>query len=233
MNRVSLSEALRQTFADRRLSRGERKAVQAMVADQLRNKQHQNVLRHEAFALARRELSDPAAGEVLEWLEDVIQALEPVGEDGRALRSEAYFSPDDDCPQRISTLLAGCRSSADVCVFTITDDRVTGAIEEAHRRGVRVRVISDNDKTADAGSDIWRLSRRDIDVRVDLSPHHMHHKFAVLDGRTLLTGSYNWTRGAAEKNFENLVLLEEPSLVSEFLEEFEKIWKNARPLRLD
>ena len=61
----------------------------------------------------------------------------------------------------------------------------------------------------------------------------MHHKFAVLDGGTLLTGSYNWTRGAAEKNYENLVLLEEPSLVAEFLGQFEKIWENARPLRLD
>jgi len=233
MNRVSLSEALRHTLADRRLSRGERKAVQAMIADQLRSEQHRDVLRHEAFELARQELQNPNDKQVLQWLEDVVKALEPPDDSPRAPRCEAYFEPGDNCPRRIISLFHSCRRTADVCVFTITDDRVTEAIEAAHARGVKVRIISDNDKTMDAGSDIWRLRRRGIEVRVDISPFHMHHKFAVIDGRTLITGSYNWTRGAAEKNHENLVLLEEPPLVAEFLGEFEKIWENSTPLRLD
>ena len=62
-------------------------------------------------------------------------------------------------------------------------------------------------------------------VKVDDSPHHMHHKFALFDRQTLATGSYNWTRGAAEKNQENLVLLQDSRLIAKFSREFEKIWK--------
>jgi phosphatidylserine/phosphatidylglycerophosphate/cardiolipin synthase-like enzyme len=53
----------------------------------------------------------------------------------------------------------------------------------------------------------------------------MHHKFAVIDGKTLLTGSYNWTRSAADFNEENVVVTDDPRLVSSFAAEFEKLWK--------
>ena len=53
-------------------------------------------------------------------------------------------------------------------------------------------------------------------VRVDRSPYHMHHKFAILDAATLLTGSYNWTRGAARDNEENLIVTDEPRIVNPF-----------------
>ena len=53
----------------------------------------------------------------------------------------------------------------------------------------------------------------------------MHHKFAVIDGSRLLNGSYNWTRGAAEVNFENVVDAAEAGLVAAFAAEFERLWK--------
>jgi cardiolipin hydrolase len=59
---------------------------------------------------------------------------------------------------------------------------------------------------------------------VDRSPYHMHHKFAILDGATLLTGSYNWTRGAARDNEENLIVTDEPRLVNPFALTFEHLW---------
>ena len=49
-----------------------------------------------------------------------------------------------------------------MCVFTITDNRIVDAMERAHRRNVQVRVISDDDKAADAGSDIDRLERMEF-----------------------------------------------------------------------
>ena len=53
----------------------------------------------------------------------------------------------------------------------------------------------------------------------------MHHKFAVFDSRTLLFGSYNWTRSAAQDNEEDLVVVRERGLVSSFLAEFERLWE--------
>jgi phosphatidylserine/phosphatidylglycerophosphate/cardiolipin synthase-like enzyme len=137
---------------------------------------------------------------------------------------DVHFSPGDDCPSAIMTQIEGTQRSLDVCVFTITDDRITSTILDAHRRGVRVRIITDNDKAHDEGSDVGRLSRAGIEVREDDSPFHMHHKFAVFDGRMMLTGSYNWTRGAARNNQENLVVSSDPRLIAPFEREFSLLW---------
>jgi mitochondrial cardiolipin hydrolase len=138
--------------------------------------------------------------------------------------AEAWFSPHDDCPGRIINLFAEARSSVDVCVFTITDDRVSDSILAAHCEGIRIRIITDDDKAHDLGSDIDRLAAAGIPVRIDHSPFHMHHKFAIFDGRILLQGSFNWTRGAARDNQEDLVVTDDPRLVTAFGREFERLW---------
>jgi phosphatidylserine/phosphatidylglycerophosphate/cardiolipin synthase-like enzyme len=138
--------------------------------------------------------------------------------------AEAWFSPHDDCAGRIMNLMGEARNTADLCVFTITDDRISSSILAAHARGVRLRIISDNDKAHDLGSDIERLAAAGIAVRIDRTPFHMHHKFAIIDGRRLLNGSYNWTRGAARDNQENLIVCDDPRLVSAFTQEFEQLW---------
>ena len=74
---------------------------------------------------------------------------------------KSYFSPDDNCVGNITEMFGTARASVDVCVFTITDNRIVDAMERAHRRNVQVRVISD-DKAMDAGSDIDRLERMGI-----------------------------------------------------------------------
>jgi len=54
----------------------------------------------------------------------------------------------------------------------------------------------------------------------------MHHKYAVFDEKTTLTGSYNWTRSAAEYNEENIVITADSRITRQFLNEFEKLWKS-------
>jgi mitochondrial cardiolipin hydrolase len=136
----------------------------------------------------------------------------------------ALFSPGDACLGHIVNRFFAARKSVEVCVFTITDDRITRAILDAHKRRVQVRIVTDNEKMYDAGSDIERLAAAGVPVRVDKSPYHMHHKFAVFDRTFLVNGSYNWTRGAAEYNFENVMDTADPGLVSAFGAEFERLW---------
>lgn len=116
-----------------------------------------------------------------------------------------------------------------ICVFTISDDRLSDAIMAAHRSGLTVRVISDNDKMHDRGSDVERLSQAGVNVRIDRSPEHMHHKFMVIDGHTVMTGSYNWTRSAETRNEENIIAVDDPQLATRFSEEFERIWALSEP----
>lgn len=224
MNQDDVQEALRQTLEDRRLSRSEKRALKDVLADAILSDHDVALYRNTAFALARESFNDAEAAAVLDWLEEVVKLLQSK-EMHQSTRVESHFSPGDNCPTRIGGLFATAKKSADVCVYTITDDRIANAIVEAHQRGVQVRIISDNEKAFDPGSDITRLERAGVRVRVDRSPYHMHHKFALFDQELLLTGSYNWTRGAAENNEENFVITDERRLVSPFSDLFERLWE--------
>lgn len=58
---------------------------------------------------------------------------------------------------------------------------------------------------------------------------HMHHKFALVDGKKLITGSLNWTLTAVQSNKENVMVTEEPELVQPYQQEFQKLWEANDP----
>jgi len=222
---------LARSLDDRRFSRGERQALGEFVAG-LGSAADREEVRRRAFEVARAALGRPDDLPVLAWLEEVTKAIRDAGQAAaRPVVAESYFSPGDDCPRAIGRLLAGASKTADICVFTITDDRLSDAILDAHRRGVAVRIIADDAKAEDLGSDVERFERSGIPTRVDRSPFHMHHKFAILDGQTLLTGSYNWTRGAARDNEENLIVTTDPRFLAPFGETFDRLWAKLAPSR--
>ncbi len=230
MNTDELNRFLARAFADRKLSGTERAALADWLSQHVRTDQHRGLARHAAFEIAR---SAPPSSDVIDWLEAVMKVLAPLAPSpASAPADEVLFAPGDACRQRIVSRFAACRRTADVCVFTVTDDRITKAVLDAHARGVRVRLITDNEKQHDAGSDVARIRAAGIAVKVDDMTEaaepgangHMHHKFAVLDGARVLNGSYNWTRGAGELNFENVVDSADPVLVMAFAAEFARLW---------
>ena len=225
MNSDELQGLLSETLDDYRLSRGERQALSARLAEVQLDERLADQCHRVAFELARASIDTVNTPQVLEWLYDVTRLLRNAAPKSDTIRAEALFSPGDDCWQKIVSLLNSARHSIDICVFTITDNRIAEPIQAAHRRGIKVRVITDNDKANDRGSDAERLAHAGIEVRVDRTDHHMHHKYATFDGKRLLTGSYNWTRSAAEYNEENFIITDNSNLVAEFQGEFERLWK--------
>jgi phosphatidylserine/phosphatidylglycerophosphate/cardiolipin synthase-like enzyme len=229
MDTDELERALRATLEDGRLSRGERQALSELLSEQPLDGSRLAQVRARAFAVAKERSSDPRALEALAWVEDVVKVLAQLDVPAAAAPSRACFSPGEGCLQTIVGELGRARKSADICVFTITDDRIATAILAAHQRKVVVRVLTDNDKQYDGGSDVDRLRRAGIAVKVDETEHHMHHKFALLDGALLLNGSYNWTRSAGAFNEENLVVTTEPQLVATFARHFAEMWDALGP----
>lgn len=227
-----IEAALRITLADARLSRGEKRALAKVVEPFSHDERRLQQARQSAFNIAREAVQEPQACQVISWLEDVLRVLVPSDDSGPEngqTKSEAFFSPAHNCVDKIVRQFQTARRSVDVCVFTITDDRITDAILEAHRRKVAIRIISDDEKQQDLGSDIMQLIRQGVDVRLDQSEYHMHHKYAVFDNRRLLTGSYNWTRGAAQHNEENFILTSDASLLRAFRSSFEQLWEQLGP----
>ena len=183
-------------------------------------------LRNRAFALVRERWSEPQAVQLdlLRWLEQVVRTLD-AGADPPPVEADAYFAPGDDCLRRLRELCLGAKRTIDVCVYTIADDRLCDALLDAHRRGVAVRILSDDHKVHDAGSDVLRLRDRGLDVRLDDTAFHMHHKFALFDRQRLASGSFNWTRSASEGNEENLVVTDDARLVRAFAAHFDGLWE--------
>jgi len=213
MDRTQIEGFLAQSLADRKLSGSEKQALAAWLADNATSDQHKGVIRHVAFELAEQAVADPDASHLIEWLEDVMKAIVPIqlgsAPASSTANDSAFFSPGEECLQHIVNRFQSVRRSADLCVFTITDDRISRGILDAHRRGVKVRIISDAEKAHDLGSDLQQFAENGIAVKLirvvaaaDPGTYgHMHHKFAIFDGNRLINGSYNWTRGAANVNY--------------------------------
>ncbi|NMO14971.1 endonuclease [Pyxidicoccus fallax] len=223
MNTDEVDAILSSIIGDRRLTPTERQALQAVLVERRAGEALLTLFRSRAFALARASVKEPRSREVIGWLEEMVEALH-APKTVESARIEAHFTPGDGPLNAIVSQIQGARGSIDVCVFTVTDDRISRALLDAHRRGVRLRIVSDDEKSLDAGSDLERLSDAGVPVRLDRSEAHMHHKFAVFDRLRLITGSYNWTRSAAEHNHENVLVSDDARLVQPFSRAFDALW---------
>ena len=223
----ALLERLELSISDNVLTTAEKQALASDLKqrpwriDQLRQ------LRNHAFAMvlqrARNEDAAAAMPALVSWLADVVKVIDLVASP-EPVTTEVWFSPGESCRKAVISNLNACRKRMELCVFTIADDDISESILAAHRRGVGVRIISDNDKRYDSGSDIARFIAAGISVVFDDSNAHMHHKFAIFDGRWLINGSFNWTRSASVVNQENLVSTNDPQQLAQFAAEFESLW---------
>ncbi len=220
-----ISQQLNEAIDDGRLTAEEKYQLQALVKNL--DSEKLSYLRNQAFTISRQQLII-ANGEadilsIMRWLERVIKIIDATKLKANVF-SSVHFSPGEECRTKLVELCRRAKKTVDICVYTISDDRLSNAIIDAHKRGVQVRVITDNLKSEDLGSDIEYLIEKNIPLVMDVSTYHMHHKFAVFDGEWLANGSFNWTRSASEKNEENIVVINDSRLVKKFSEKFNTLW---------
>ena len=223
MNRSSLLDDLLSTADDEHLSRSERKALRALIEEADLDDRARAELVVRLVRSVGERLRDPRDRGLVDWLGDAAGMLTP-REGGGHPPSRVVFGPEDPMVETLLGALQAARQLVDIAVFTITDDRVTQTLLGLHRRGIRLRILSDDAKAWDPGSDIHRLAAAGVAVFTDRSEGHFHHKFAVIDARVAITGSYNWTRGADRDNRENLVVSQEPALVDQYARAFARMW---------
>ena len=101
-------------------------------------------------------------------LEDVNKLLIPKVK--QEISVDAFFSPGDDCRNAILSQIAHARSTIDVCVFTVSDNIIVEKLIDAWEKGIKVRIVTDNDKQYDRGSDIFRMKEKGIPIRTDSTP---------------------------------------------------------------
>lgn len=215
---------LKTSLEDFILSKSEKKALKAVLNDKQLSKNDLNRLRSEIFKLSKEHLRDHQSQQLLNWLEQANKLLLPTSQ--AESKFESFFSPGNNCRQAICNEISYASRTIDICVFTISDNIIRDKIIYALTKGVKVRIITDDDKTMDMGSDIEYLHKKGAIIKTDNTSYHMHNKFAIFDDATLISGSYNWTRSAAEYNQENIIVCNEPQLTKQFKKEFERLWLN-------
>ncbi|MBI9065835.1 MAG: hypothetical protein JEZ09_01005 [Salinivirgaceae bacterium] len=216
-------EQIKESFNDEILSRSEKRNLKEIISSNKLSKSDLDWLRNGVFLFAREKSTSVEGEKIINWLEKANKLLLPKIDDHPEKR--VFFSPGDECLLAIIDHLNKAVSNIDICVFTISDNRLSDKIIEAHRRGVRIRIITDDDKSNDRGSDIHKMAELGIDIKMDNSSYHMHHKFAIFDKVDVITGSFNWTRSAAEYNQENILVSSDKHVISAYVNKFESLWQ--------
>ncbi len=165
-------------------------------------------------------------------------ALFPLG-GWAGMAVQACFSPLGRCSSHIVREIGQAKREILVAVYAFTSGDLAWALVKARQRGVKVQVVLD--LKFDAGSKSSKgsfLEQRGLPVRRISglnTPKQkrrtglMHQKFAVIDGRVVLTGSYNWTVSANRFNDENLLLFRDAGpLAEEYRKEFFRLWGKKR-----
>ncbi len=142
-------------------------------------------------------------------------------------RVVTLFSPDSDVTSRVVSVIEQAGTSIDLMAFTITSDPIADALVAAHGRGVRVRGVVERRNGRATGSELAKLQSAGVDVREDGNCYIMHNKSFVVDGQTVITGSFNWTRAAQQSNDENAIFVEDPWLADRYADEFERVYAQA------
>ena len=146
---------------------------------------------------------------------------------------QIYFSspqypdtPDtriDTIAQPFIQVIDSAQSSLDIAIFELNLDQIGDALLAARDRGVRVRLVTDDDELEELET-LIRLEKAGIPIIADDRGALMHNKFAVIDGQAVWTGSWNFTSNGAYRNNNHAILIQSPELAQNYTAEFEEMF---------
>lgn len=139
-------------------------------------------------------------------------------------KTEVYFSLSDNPQKVIIKNINQAETFINIAMYTLTDKEILLSLINAQERGVKVRVYLDRSQIESTYSISRLLVQKGIKVRISTNNYIMHNKFAIIDNRLLLTGSYNWTASANSRNDENLMVIDDPEIIARYQNQFEKLW---------
>lgn len=135
--------------------------------------------------------------------------------------AQCFFSPGGGCTSAVVAELAGAKHSIQLQGFTFSSPEVAAALIDAHRRGVDVKVLLDAGAAGDFRTQAEAIMRAGIPVLVDAKHAAAHNKVILIDTRTLITGSFDFTSAAETDNAENVLIVhDQPRLQSAYANNF-------------
>ncbi len=135
-----------------------------------------------------------------------------------------YFSPHTDTIRPLLETIRSAKTSIHFMAFSFTHDMIGGAIRNRFESGVDVQGVFESRQVDDRYSEYNAMKDARIPVSLDENRGAMHHKVIVIDGETVITGSYNFSKNAENNNNENLLIIKgNREIAAAYLAEFERI----------
>ncbi|MHB8770076.1 MAG: phospholipase D family nuclease [Syntrophales bacterium] len=134
---------------------------------------------------------------------------------------EVYFSPRDGATAAIVREIGQARSEIRVQAYSFTSAPIAEALLKAHRRGINVAVILDKSQRSEKYSSSTFLANARIPTYIDAEHAIAHNKIIVVDRSVVITGSFNFTKAAEERNAENLLVIRSKELAKLYLDNWQ------------
>jgi phosphatidylserine/phosphatidylglycerophosphate/cardiolipin synthase-like enzyme len=142
---------------------------------------------------------------------------------------EVYFSPRGGCTEAVVDSLGKAKSNVLVQAYSFTSAPIAKALVEAHRRGVKVEVVLDRSQRTEKYSSATFIFNNGIPCFIDSRHAIAHNKVLVIDGQTVITGSFNFTKAAEDNNAENLLVIQDRELAAKYAQNWSIHREHSEP----
>ena len=135
---------------------------------------------------------------------------------------QVYFSPKGGCTAAILDEIRGAKQYILVQAYSFTSAPIAGALVEAFRSGIRVEAVLDKSNKTANYSEATFLKNARVPTWIDGKHAIAHNKIIIIDGLTVITGSFNFTKAGEESNAENLLIIKSPELAARYVANFQE-----------
>lgn len=140
----------------------------------------------------------------------------------------AYFSPEDNVERIINSRIEKAKKSIRFMAFSFTSDAIAETMISKFKEGLDVEGVFERKGSNSEHSEFTKMMIEGVPVIKDRNHRIMHHKVIIIDDRTVITGSFNFSRNANRKNDENTLIIENPEIASIYLDEFKRVYNRGK-----
>ncbi len=141
-----------------------------------------------------------------------------------------YFSSNKNIriENKIINYINNAKKEILVVAYTLSSKKIINALNNIYKKGVKVKILLDGKNIKNKLYVLNKIMNLNIPIKINFNYNIMHNKFLVIDGKSVETGSYNYTFSANSLNAENIIYLNGmPNIANKYKKEFLKLWNTS------
>jgi len=142
---------------------------------------------------------------------------------------QVCFSPKGGCTEAIVSQIDKAKSEVLIQAYSFTSAPIAKALVNAYKRGVKIETILDKSQKSERYTSATFISNASIPTYIDSKHAIAHNKIMIIDKETVITGSFNFTKAAEEKNAENLLIMRNKDLAKVYIENWYEHKEHSEP----